>query len=139
MFKKSANYRDLANANDKAQGAVRNSVSRAMSSPSKAPGARKKENTGADVAKVLKVGSYESGPSSSSDRVSIPFSTGFQYTIRPEDVQRSAEEERRNDAKKNGLGEGAKGGLTKKMIEIGRKGEKNARSQDISVEGRGMH
>ena len=59
VFKNSANYRDLGNANDRAarKGTVHNSVVRAAAnSPSKAQGAHKKERTGDDVAEVLKKG-----------------------------------------------------------------------------------
>lgn len=73
------------------------------------------------------------GPESGSNRVQVPFSRGFAFSVRPES-RASASPEKRNIPA--GLPKDNRSNLTKRMVEKSRTVSKNQRSANVSVEGR---
>jgi transcription factor SPN1 len=76
-----------------------------------------------------KKGGVESG----SNRVQVPFSRGFAFSVRPESRASVSPEKRSVPA---GLPKDNRGNLTKRMVEKSRTVSKNQRSANVSVEGR---
>jgi len=68
------------------------------------------------------------------NRVRIPFSKGFQYSVRPENRVTGDFDKRRDTTA--GPSSDSRGKLSKRMIEKGRTKSKNQRSANISIEGR---
>jgi transcription factor SPN1 len=68
------------------------------------------------------------------NRVRIPYSKGFQYSVRPEN-RVSGDFDKRRDIN-SGPSQDSRGKLAKRMIEKGRTKSKNQRSANISIEGR---
>lgn len=82
-----------------------------------------------NVSSLIKSGKAK-GADSGLNRVRVPYSTGFQYSVRP-----ASRIEAKPD--KGAGGEtAARGALSKRMVEKGRAVAKNQRSANISVEGR---
>lgn len=67
------------------------------------------------------------------NRVRIPYSKGFQYSVRPENRTMGDIDKRRDTG---GPTHDSRGKLSKRMLEKGRAKTKNQRSANISVEGR---
>lgn len=67
------------------------------------------------------------------NRVRVPFSKGFQYSVRPENRTVGEVDKRRVQAPPT---QDARGKLGKRMVEKGRAVSKNVRSANISIEGR---
>lgn len=81
------------------------------------------------------------GMSASANRVRVPFSKGFAYSVRPMNKSDMASNTPSPMVKRGGGGGGGgtkdnRGKLTKRMLEKGRSVSKNQRSANISVEGR---
>ncbi|GMH79769.1 hypothetical protein TL16_g08268, partial [Triparma laevis f. inornata] len=139
IFNKSGNYRDLEGADNRRlrQGWTPKTVSEATAGVEDEiiiNGPNKSQPTGSSD---LIAG--RSNDSISSNRVSIPFSKGFRYTVRPQNLTtQDADTSRFMEMSKVKQG-GVMERLNKKMIEKNAPNEKNARSQDISVEGRGVN
>jgi transcription factor SPN1 len=138
IFQKSGNMKDLervgrrdkglvALARAQQQGSERR-VSAAMSPSSSSKAAK-------DVTSILARG-FEAKATRDlgNNRVRVPFSKGFQFTVRPTDKISS------DDVKQQGRGRpmGAEGrdALSKRMLEKKRPTAKNQRSANISIEGR---
>ncbi|VEU42350.1 unnamed protein product [Pseudo-nitzschia multistriata] len=68
------------------------------------------------------------------NRVRIPYSRGFQYSVRPENRTMGDIDKRRDTS---GPSQDSRGKLSKRMLEKGRAKSKNQRSANISIEGRG--
>ena len=68
------------------------------------------------------------------NRVRVPYSKGFQYSIRPENRVTGDVDKRRDTTQ--GPTQDSRGKLSKRMIEKGRTKSKNQRSANISIEGR---
>jgi len=68
------------------------------------------------------------------NRVRIPYSKGFQYSVRPENRIMGDIDKRRDTTA--GPSKDSRGKLSKRMIEKGRTKSKNQRSANISIEGR---
>eukprot|EP00934_Nitzschia_sp_Nitz4_P000017 Nitzschia sp. Nitz4//scaffold141_size107518//63670//65269//NITZ4_004282-RA/size107518-augustus-gene-0.83-mRNA-1//1//CDS//3329536306//17//frame0 len=67
------------------------------------------------------------------NRVRVPFSKGFQYSVRPQNRTGEVGDKRRQQA---GPTQDARGKLGKRIVEKGRAVSKNVRSANVSVEGR---
>lgn len=67
------------------------------------------------------------------NRVRVPFSKGFQYSVRPENKVTGDVDKRRAQG---GPTQDTRGKLSKRMVEKGRAKAKNQRSANISIEGR---
>ena len=67
------------------------------------------------------------------NRVRVPFSKGFQYSVRPQNRTAGVVDKRRQQT---GPTQDARGKLGKRMIEKGRAVSKNVRSANVSIEGR---
>jgi transcription factor SPN1 len=63
----------------------------------------------------------------------VPFSKGFQYSVRPENKVTGDVDKRRAVG---GPTQDTRGKLSKRMVEKGRAKSKNMRSANISIEGR---
>eukprot|EP00536_Pseudo-nitzschia_multiseries_P017627 jgi/Psemu1/225920/e_gw1.1689.11.1 len=68
------------------------------------------------------------------NRVRIPYSRGFQFSVRPEN-RTTGDIDKRRDI--SGPTQDSRGKLSKRMVEKGRTKSKNQRSANISIEGRG--
>mmetsp|Transcript_24553 Transcript_24553/g.67783 ORF Transcript_24553/g.67783 Transcript_24553/m.67783 type:complete len:512 (-) Transcript_24553:1208-2743(-) len=68
------------------------------------------------------------------NRVRIPYSKGFQYSVRPEN-RTTGDIDKRRDTN-TGSTQDSRGKLSKRMVEKGRTKSKNQRSANISIEGR---
>jgi transcription factor SPN1 len=77
----------------------------------------------------------KSGPESGINRVRVPFSKGFAFSVRPESRAPSVGEKRKDIRASPGGGDN-RSKLTKRMTEKGRAVGKNQRSANVSVEGR---
>ena len=86
-----------------------------------------------DLNSLIKSGS-KGKQESGINRVRVPFSKGFQYSVRPENRTTVAVDKRR--AVGAGNAQDARGKLGKRMVEKGRAKAKNQRSANISIEGR---
>lgn len=118
IFKKSGNMRDLDQV-QRGGSAVAVRPSSSSSSP---------KDTATDLQSMI-VGGKKSSAASST-RVSIPFSKGFAYSVRPQG--KSLDHDSMQKAQPSDI----KTKLQKRMVEKGRKKSKNQRSANISVEGR---
>ncbi len=116
IFKKSGNMRDL----DKVQ---RGSGMAAAAAPPR----QQAPAGGPDLQSMIESG--KKAATTSSTRVSVPFSKGFAYSVRPQGkvVDSMNPNKQVSDIKNK---------LQKRMVEKGRKKSKNQRSANISVEGR---
>jgi len=70
------------------------------------------------------------------NRVRVPYSRGFQYSVRPENRITGDIDKRRDTTSTGGPSKDSRGKLSKRMIEKGRSKSKNQRSANISIEGR---
>lgn len=134
IFQKSGNMKDLERAHQERAAVGLSAISRQQMQESrqreqdsaKRSGGRSRD----DLQHLIKSGKGKA--SSGLSRVRVPYSKGFQFTVRPS---------HRNMAKspdKGGQGKGqeVRGNLAKRMMEKSRAVSKNQRSANISVEGR---
>ena len=133
IFQKSGNMRDLERVHagrgesgiagiSRMQMQEKNGTETAAKGPA-VRGSRK------NIDSLIKSGQAK-GQVSGLNRVRVPYSKGFQYTVRPTGRQVQTPD------KGAGRGQEVRGNLTKRMTEKGRAVAKNQRSANISVEGR---
>jgi transcription factor SPN1 len=85
-----------------------------------------------DINSLIESGK-KGGPEAGSNRVRVPFSKGFAFSVRPESRASLSPEKRSVPA---GIPKDNRSNLTKRMIEKSRTVGKNQRSANVSVEGR---
>ena len=136
IFQKSGNMRDLervhANRGDRGLAALsrqQQQYERATQAETKMQG----QQNGPDLHSVIASGKKGSAESSSV-RVRVPFSKGFNYSVRPTGKASSMGSPDKRRATP-GTGD-TRGQLSKRMLEKGRKVTKNQRSANVSIEGR---
>eukprot|EP01083_Nonionella_stella_P272826 925357_1 len=145
IFKKSGDMRDLQSAQTarRREGGL-TAISRAYAvanEEEEAAVARSKKRSsksskrglmeGEDLGDVISNG-VKQGRDAGKNRVRIPYSKGFQYTVRPSDVTGDVSDKKtRISTVKE-----ARGSLHKRMLEKTRPVSKNSRSANISIEGR---
>jgi len=147
IFKKSGDMRDLQSAQTsrRREGGLA-AISRAYAVANEeeeaavAAAARSKKRSnsskrglmeGGDLGDVISNG-VKQGRDTGKNRVRIPYSKGFQYTVRPSDVTGDVSDKKtRISTVKE-----ARGSLHKRMLEKTRPVSKNSRSANISIEGR---
>lgn len=134
IFQKSGNMRDLERVHgSRGEGGLA-ALSRQqmhatkMSQAAKMKGANQRQ----DIQSMIS-GGKKSGGESGINRVRVPFSKGFSYSVRPADKSSS---EVAVDKRRGGPAKDNRGKLSKRMVEKGRAVAKNQRSANISVEGR---
>lgn len=143
IFKKSGNMRDLASAQSRrrntgltgfarTQAAYRQqeeqerAANAAVNSPDK-----KRSNADGDIGSVISQG-VKQARDMGKNRVRIPYSKGFQYSIRPSDVTGDVTDKKtRISTVRDG-----RSSLHKTMLEKKRPVNKNNRSANMSIEGR---
>jgi transcription factor SPN1 len=138
IFQKSGNMRDLKEFQESRGGtglaaiARINQIEQAKHDVSKvAVASAHRGGKGQDLDSLIKKGSI--GKSESGiNRVRVPFSKGFQFTVRPEQRTSGAFDKRRQP----GNAKDGRATLSKRMLEKGRSVNKNQRSANVSVEGR---
>lgn len=134
IFQKSGNMRDLEHVHASRGDTGLVGISRAQQQHQGANVARKipsgaqKER---DLHSIIASGS-KGGKDSGSNRVHVPFSKGFQFTVRPTGKTGYVGDKRMAIAGPNDK----RAHLSKRMIEKGRAANKNQRSANISIEGR---
>jgi transcription factor SPN1 len=133
IFQKSGNMRDLEHVHhSRGEGglaSLRRQQQAAGAAASANPASRRDKPT--DLKSIIASGKRgsDTGPASA-NRVRVPFSKGFAFSVRPMGKAGDVADTRRSPAKDK------RGGLTKRMVEKSRKVGKNQRSANISVEGR---
>ena len=141
IFQKSGNMRDLerVHQNRGATGLAAlsrmHAQDRGTTSGNASLNARSTHRGGKDqdLNSLIKSGS-KGKTESGINRVRVPFSKGFQYSVRPQDRVGGTTDRMRTTGP--GGGNDKRSGLSKRMLEKGRKVAKNQRSANISIEGR---
>ena len=133
IFQKSGNMRDLerVHASRGEGGLAALSRQRVLQT---AQSAQKSATNDQDLDSLIASGKQKSGGESGINRVRVPFSKGFSYSVRP-----SARDDSNSDRRMARPGTSTKdtrGKLSKRMVAKGRKVSKNQRSANISIEGR---
>lgn len=143
IFQKSGNMRDLQRVQHSRGGGGLSQISRShmleeqsRERASKAPVMRgHRGGKDQDLNSLIQSGAK--GKSESGiNRVRIPFSKGFQYSVRPENRVTGDFDKRRDTTA--APTQDSRGKLSKRMIEKGRTKSKNQRSANISIEGRAV-
>lgn len=133
IFQKSGNMRDLERVNRGEKGLAALSRQQQIMARQVEAAAEAKAAAKQDIQSMIADGKKGSGESGI-NRVRVPFSKGFAFTVRPEGrvAGDSPSEKRRGGA---GSAD-TRGKLSKRMVEKGRAVSKNQRSANISIEGR---
>mmetsp|Transcript_16677 Transcript_16677/g.27654 ORF Transcript_16677/g.27654 Transcript_16677/m.27654 type:complete len:503 (-) Transcript_16677:332-1840(-) len=133
IFQKSGNMKDLQNAqsNYKRDPQGLSAMSAAMrQSPKTAPVAKMARKQGLQSL----IASGKTGIQKEElTRVRVPYSTGFQFTVRPESKTGNVADKR---MVRPGAPKDNRGNLSKRMVEKGRAASKNQGSAGLSIEGR---
>ena len=126
IFQKSGNMRDLEHVG-RGEGSLA-AIRRQQGAASAAAAARR--DTKSHDLKTMIASGKRGGDAlaASANRVRVPFSKGFAYSVRP--TAKAGDVERRSPAKES------RGGLSKRMLDKAKKVGKNQRSANISIEGR---
>ena len=138
IFQKSGNMRDLSRVNRGGTGVSQMASARMMDEQQREKAARApvlgRSRGGADQSfeSLIKHG-VKGKKESGITRVRVPFSKGFQYSVRPENKVTGDVDNRRLVSAPT---QDARGKLGKRMVEKGRAKSKNMRSANISIEGR---
>lgn len=135
IFQKSGNMRDLERVHNVRGGGGISAYARQKKQEAQMETAALQDSAsgkkGSDFDTMMKSGKAKS--KSSLNRVRIPYSKGFQFTVRP-----TGRAPQQSPPDKGGAGRGqeARGNLSKRMMEKSRAVSKNQRSANISIEGR---
>ena len=127
IFQKSGNMRDLERVRRGEQGLA--SIARQARSSASQPAAMAPEKR--DIGNLIATG--KKGAESGINRVRVPFSKGFAYSVRPNSKTDTVADARLARSPQN---TNTRGHLSKRMLEKGRVVAKNQRSANISIEGR---
>jgi len=136
IFGKSGNMKDLAKVQRRPNTgltgyALAASGSAAAEAEQQKPQLSVKRENNGDLGDVIS-SKVKQGRDSGKNRVRIPYSKGFQYTVRPSDVQGDITDKKTRIANVAEKRES----LHKRMLEKGRPVNKNSRSANVSIEGR---
>jgi len=136
IFGKSGNMKDLAKVGRRPNTgltgyALAASGSAAAAAEQQKPQQSVKRENNGDLGDVIS-SKVKQGRDSGKNRVRIPYSKGFQYTVRPSDVQGDITDKKTRIANVAEKRES----LHKRMLEKQRPVNKNSRSANISIEGR---
>jgi transcription factor SPN1 len=138
IFQKSGNMRDLERVQREGRGISSISRIHMMEEQSRERAAKAPVMGGhrggrdQDLNSLIKSGA-KGKTESGINRVRVPFSKGFQYSVRPENKVTGDVDKRRM---MGGPTADTRGKLSKRMVEKGRVKSKNQRSANISIEGR---
>jgi transcription factor SPN1 len=137
IFQKSGNMRDLQHVGRQAGGLTAVAAAARASTASAATQAAAASATSGerDIQDMIASGS-KSATKESSNRVHVPFSKGFQYSVRPQGRTGDVTDKRMVARGGGGAAKDTRGNLNKRMTEKGRASAKNQRSANISIEGR---
>ena len=141
IFHKSGNMRDLERVHHARGGAGLSQISRnqmmeeqSRERAAKTPFVRgHRGGKDQDLNSLIQSGA-KGKTESGINRARIPYSKGFQYSVRPENRVTGDFDKRRDTTA--GPTQDSRGKLSKRIVEKGRKKSKNQRSANISVEGR---
>ncbi len=137
IFQKSGNMRDLERVQHARGGTGISQIARAQQleqvkasvNPAKSAHRGGKDQ---DLNSLIASGS-KGKAESGINRVRVPYSKGFQYSVRPQNRSAGVVDNRRLQA---AIIQDARGKIGKRMVEKGRAVSKNVRSANVSVEGR---
>ena len=143
IFNKSGNMRDLERVHHARGGGGLSQISRnqmmeeqSRERAAKAPVMRgHRGGKDQDLNSLIQSGA-KGKTESGINRVRIPYSKGFQYSVRPENRVTGDFDKRRDTTA--GPTQDSRGKLSKRMVEKGRTKSKNQRSANISIEGRAV-
>ena len=130
IFQKSGDMRDMdpSGRGEGSLAAIRRQQGAAMAA---SVGAAARRDRGGDLKSMITSGKRSGDTMSASvNRVRVPFSKGFAYSVRPTAKGVDVGDARRSPAKEG------RTGLTKRMLDKAKKVGKNQRSANISIEGR---
>jgi len=132
IFGKSGNMKDLARVQRRPATGL-SAYARAASSPKEQQSqiSVKAEHNDGDLGDVIN-SKVKQGRDLGKNRVRIPYSKGFQYTVRPSDVIGDITDKKTRISTVSEKRES----LHKRMLEKGKPVHKNSRSSEVSVEGR---
>lgn len=131
IFDKSGDMRHLEQAHSRRRDAGLASYARAQAPAEASSNQSSSASRTNDLGDVLSKG-VKQARDLGKNRVRIPYSKGFQYTVRPEDLKGDVTDKKtRISTVKE-----TRGSLHKRMLEKTRPVSKNARSANISIEGR---
>ena len=135
VFQKSGNMKDLERVQRERRDTGIAAISRAKASfttttPSRSP---RESSTEHDFSTIIAKGHVKGSRDLGGNRVRVPYSKGFQFTVRPESKAPTVENKK---AKAAETVTDQRESLNKRMIEKGRVKSKNYRSTNISIEGR---
>lgn len=128
IFQKSGNMKDLEHFQQSRQRSLQATTTTQRETNSASASAPSRE---ADLQSMITSGS-RGASSDHGNRVRVPYSKGFQYTVRPTAKTSTGE----SPAKGGGPKEGVRNNLVKRILEKGRPVVKNHRSANVSIEGR---
>lgn len=131
IFQKSGNMRDLQHV-QASRLEVGGLTAMAAARTQSATAASDSRIDARDIQDMIASGS-RGGNKESSNRVRVPFSKGFQYSVRPQGRTGDVADKR---MVRGGPTKDTRGNLSKRMTEKGRAASKNQRSANISIEGR---
>jgi len=134
IFQKSGNMKDLESAQRERNQRV-GGLSYARAQQQQVPtGSVDQKSSVQGLSSMLAKGQAKGSGSGGGNRVRVPYSRGFQFTVRPEAKTKMSEELK--TAKTQGTIKEHREGLNKRMVDAGKNRSKNLRSANISVEGR---
>lgn len=130
IFQKSGNMRDLEHAH----ATRRDGLTAAARMPQKQSTPQRSARVSNDSDLRAMIASGNKGAQKEGlNRVRVPFSKGFQFTVRPQNKAGNAADKRMARA---AMTKDNRGNLSKRMLEKSRVATKNQRSANLSVEGR---
>jgi transcription factor SPN1 len=135
IFQKSGNMKDLESA--QRERSMRGSAmmyARSAQPTAQMPEGETRERGVSGLSSILAKGQATGSGSGGGARVRVPYSRGFQFTVRPEAKSSMSEEVKK--AKTQATIKEKREGLNKRMVDKGKNRSKNLRSANISVEGR---
>lgn len=132
IFQKSGNMRDLEHVHasrSQAGGLAAMASARAQSGEARASRGMDER----DVQDIITTGSRGTGSKEAGNRVRVPFSKGFMFTVRPQSKSGDVTDKRMSQGAPT---KDTRGSLAKRMTDKGRAVAKNQRSANMSIEGR---
>jgi transcription factor SPN1 len=141
IFQKSGNMRDLDRVQRGGEGGLAHISRQQQQAAARAAQikADRDRRNGQDLNSLIASGRKGTGESAGRSRVSVPFSKGFAYSVRPSGRTEPSDAAGPAAAAAAGKAGGASEGrdkLKRRMLEKGRAVGKNQRSANISIEGR---
>jgi transcription factor SPN1 len=132
IFQKSGNMRDLERVHGRVKAA--HALSRQTHAAKQTEAAKRRSSNERQDLQSLITSGKKGGPEAGINRVRVPYSKGFNFSIRPEN--KTAHMDSPADKRRAGPAKDNRGKLSKRMVEKGRAVVKSQASANVSVVGR---